>query len=215
MEALANGVCHFDGNKGGRTSLVVFLHGLIARNTTWQWTQERAILRQAKQFGFAAIVPRAPAVGPGGSGGFAWPDGAPDESVEGPLIQEWTDARRELEARMGHPFDDVFVVGFSSGAYFATSLAMRGRLDVDGYVLLAGARPPKNPPTEVKRRPPIFVGVSTEDRYSSPGARALGGSLAIWGWPSRIDEEPVGHMVSDLHMAKAIPYLRRAHPLAR
>ena len=33
------------------------------------------------------------------------------------------------------PFDEVFVVGFSNGAYYAGSLALRGKLDVAGYAV--------------------------------------------------------------------------------
>jgi predicted esterase len=57
-------------------------------------------------------------------------------------------------------------------------------------------------------RAPVFIGVSTRDHATAPGARALGKALAARGWAHRVDEEPVGHMVSDLHVAHAIRYLR-------
>jgi hypothetical protein len=56
VEALSDGLCHIDGgDRDGRRTLVIFLHGAIAKNTTWQWTQERALLRQARQSHFEAI----------------------------------------------------------------------------------------------------------------------------------------------------------------
>ena len=158
-EAVAEDVCFFDGNLPERRTLVIFLHGVIARNTTWQWTQERAIVRDARQFHFAAIMPRAPAVGPGGAGGFAWPGPRTDSAA---LVAPWRTAQDALEARAGRPFDEVFVVGFSSGAYFATALALRDQAKVDGYAVLAGGMP-MEPAKDVSHRAPIFIGVSKED----------------------------------------------------
>ena len=214
-EALPDSVCAFDGSAaapGGRTgsdrrTLVIFLHGLVPRDAGWQWTQQRAVLREARQFKFTAIMPRAPGVGPRAAAGYAWPGSTAAQPVEQELIDQWSRARRALEARAGRPFDEVFVLGFSSGAYFATSLALRGRLDVDGYVLVAGGSAThlaSDPP----RRPPVFIGVSTQDRATAPGARALGQLLGGRGWAHRVDEEPVGHMISDLHVAHALIYLR-------
>jgi predicted esterase len=211
MDPLADDVCHIEGTPApdGRRTLVIFLHGVIAKNTMWQWLQERGIARSAKQLHFEAIVPQAPRVGPKGAGGFAWPGGlgpskkGPDEDA---LLEGWAHARRMLEERSGRPFDEVYVVGFSSGAYFATSLALRARLDVDGYILLAGGSP--GSPGPDARPAPVFVGVCEQDHASAPEARQLGHLLLSHGWPARIDEQPVGHGVSDVHMAHALGWFR-------
>ena len=204
-------ICHIQGTPSadGRRTLVIFLHGVIAKNTTWQWLQERGIARSAKQLHFEVIAPQGSPVGVNGSGGFAWPGGGggSGESTEQQLLDGWKAARATLEARNGRPFDEVFVVGFSSGAYFASSLALRSKLDVQGYVVLAGGAA-RHTPSEGTRRVPVFVGVSAADRQTAPGARALGSVLASQRWPSRIDEQPVGHMVSDVHMAHALGWLR-------
>jgi len=213
MDPLTADVCHVAGTPApdGRRTLVIFLHGVIAKNTMWQWLQERGIARSAKQLHFEAIVPQAPRVGPNGAGGFAWPGLAARGAQKGPgeeeLLGEWTSARRMLEQRSGHPFDEVYVVGFSSGAYFATSLALRARLDVDGYVVLAGGSP--GAIHADARHTPVFVGVCARDAASAPEARELGSLLAARGWPARVDEQPVGHGVSDVHMAHALAWLRR------
>ena len=209
---LREDVCFVDGTREpkegeGKRTLVIYLHGLIAKKTTWQWTQERAIARQAKQFGFAAIVPQAPSIGKDGSAGFGWPTAAKSQGVEPDLIAGWESARRLLEERSGRTFDEVFVIGFSSGAYYGSSLALRGRLDVDGYALLAGGSPVTNP-VQGARRAPVFIGVAARDAGTAPGARTLGQSLARWGWPHKVDEQPVGHMSSDVHVGHALAYLR-------
>jgi predicted esterase len=205
-EALAGDICHVDHNEGDRRTLVVFLHGVVPRASTWQWTQQRAIVREARYFHFAAIMPRAPAVGPRGAGGFAWP-GAADADDDRARVDSWRQAQRLLETRAGRPFDEVFVVGFSSGAYYATSLALHDRAPADGYVLLAGGSV-AHADGDAHRHAPIFVGVSAKDRATAPAARALGRWLADRDWPHRVDEQPVGHMVSDLHVDRALAYLR-------
>jgi predicted esterase len=206
VEALSDGVCHVDGGqRGDRKTLVIFLHGMIAKDTTWQWTQERALLRQAKEAGFEAIFPRAPL----SESGYIWPGSmkAQDEAT-GDLVAGWRAARATLEERAGRPFDDVFVMGFSSGAYYASSLALRGLFDADGYAVFAGgaAYPPR--PSDKPHAVPVFVGVCADDRQTADDSRSVGAALAARGWPHRVDEERVGHMFSDVHVIHAASYLR-------
>jgi predicted esterase len=146
-------------------------------------------------------------VGPDGAAGFAWPGTVRGEPAHDPRIEEWTAAQRLLESRAGRPFDEVFVVGFSSGAYFATTLALGDRFHADGYALLAGGTA-SVVPGDVAHRAPIFVGVSARDRATAAASRALGRALASAGWPVRVDEQPIGHMVHDVHVAHALAYLR-------
>ncbi len=205
-------ICHIQGtpSPSGRHTLVIFLHGLIAKHTTWQWLQERGIARAARDLHFEVIVPQGPPVGVNGSGGFAWPGGGggpTGESSEQTVLDGWRAARATLEARNGRAFDEVFVVGFSSGAYFAASLALRSKLDVNGYVVLAGGSP-RHGTSEGTQRVPVFVGVCATDRQTAPGARALGSLLTSQRWPTRVDEQPVGHMVSDIHIAHALGWFR-------
>lgn len=197
---------------GERRTLVVFLHGVIAPKTTWQWTQERAMARAAKAFHVTVIMPQAPyaAKGPQGMGaGFAWPTAqAAQKEHEARILADLTRSRRELEARAGRPFDDVFVMGFSSGAYYAASLALRGAAHVDGYGLFAGGATLGGPTAAA--RAPIYVGVAAKDGTTAKGSRGLAASLAAWGWPHLKDERAIGHMFDDVFVGHALAYLRRA-----
>jgi predicted esterase len=208
FEALDDDVCHVGASpETGRRTLVIFLHGAIAKDTTWQWTQQRALARQAKQSHFEAIFPRAPL----GERGYLWPGSVTAQKEhEQALVEGWTAARRKLEAKSGRPFDDVFVMGFSSGAYFVSSLALRGRLDVDGYAVFAGGAAAHGPSAEAPHRPPVFVGVCSDDPQTAAHSRAFGGALAANGIPHRIDERHVGHMFADAHVAHAVAFLRGA-----
>ena len=205
-EGLSENVCAFDASDDAHRTLVIFLHGLVPRYAPWQWTQQRAVVRLAKTHHFAVLFPQGLKVGHGGAGGYAWPGVFNDQGRD--LVEGWAAARKALEARSGHAFDEVFVVGFSSGAYFAASVALKGRFAADGYAVLAGGGPTPSSPDA--SRAPIFVGVSGRDRHTAPAARELGHTLTVLGWPHKTDEERVGHMIADVHIAHALAYLRGA-----
>ncbi len=205
VETLPNGLCHIDGGqKDGKRTLVVFLHGMIARDVDWQWMQERALTRQAKQNKFEAVFARAPL----GPGGYIWPGTVGAETTEQDLIDGWTAARTFLEKRAGKPYDQVFLMGFSSGAYFTSNLALRGRVNFDGYAVFAGGA--GGQAADGAERKPVYVGVCADDKQTASHSRAFGGALAARGFPNRVDEQHVGHMFSDVHVSHAIEYLRGA-----
>ncbi len=211
LETLPNGLCHIDGGRrdDGRRTLVIFLHGMIAKDVDWQWLQERALTRQAKQSKFEAVFARAPLT----PGGFVWPGTvSSQETSEQDLIDGWNEARAFLEKRNGKPYDDVFLMGFSSGAYFVSALALRGRVKFDGYAVFAGGAGGLAS-AEVTTKAPVYVGVCADDKQTANHSRSFGGVLAARGWPNRVDEQRVGHMFSDVHVAHAVTYLRNAHKL--
>jgi predicted esterase len=168
--------------------------------------QERALARQARQSKFEAIFARAPL----GPSGYVWPGSlAAQTAAEQELIDEWDAARAFLEKRNGKAYDDVFLMGFSSGAYFVSALALRGRVKFDGYATFAGGAGGIAAP-DVAFKAPVFVGVCADDAQTAKHSRALGNALAVRGWPHRVDEQRVGHMFADVHVAHAVTYLRAA-----
>lgn len=229
VESLGQDTCYIDGRKGpgaakanGKRALVIFLHGVIGKHTDWSWTQERALLRQAKASGFEAIFPRAPDNGVA----YAWPGGAGAQAKhEDELIAGWTRAQKQLETRSGAHYDQVFVMGFSSGAYYVSSLVQRGRLalagapagkrtfrsalTVSGYAVFAGGAIAHQQPRQVPKAP-VYVGICGADKQTAPHSRGFAGELATRGFPVRAEEHHVGHMFSDPHVAHAIDFLRTA-----
>ncbi len=209
IEALPGDVCYLDGetSQGPRRTLVVFLHGAVAKGTTWQWNHMRGLARLAKGNHVDVLFPRSPPA----DVGYVWPGSLrAQEVVEQALIDEWTNAKRVLEQRAGR-YDEVFVMGFSSGAYFVSSLATRGRMDVDGYAVFAGGQAMGPRATPVERWSPVFVGVCSQDEGSAGHSRAFGAALAAYGIPRAVMEQPVGHGLSHVHFGSALRYLRRAN----
>jgi len=211
VSELSDHVCTFDGGPTaeGRRTLVVYLHGAYATSPGFAYLQQRAMALHAKRHSFTVLLPTSPRT----AGGFVWPTSqAAREEQEAKILAGLKRSRAELEKRHGK-FDETFVIGFSSGAYYSSSLALRGALDVDGYLVLAGgaawARPPQVGPDAVAtRRAPVFVGVSAADAQTRDHSRAFAGTLAELKWPFKVEERNAGHMVDWGFMAHGMEWLR-------
>jgi predicted esterase len=204
---LSDHVCFADGgaNEDGRHTLVVYLHGMLARTPGFQYLQQSAMALHAKRHHFTVILPTAP----GDASGYLWPTSQTAQKDQEPAILAGIrKARADVEKRVGHKFDETFVVGFSSGAYFGSSLAVRSALDVDGYIVLAGGSSWVKGDSATGKRAPIFVGVSAADPQTAAHSRSFGGALASMGWPVKVEERNAGHMVDWTFMAHGIAWLR-------
>ena len=215
LEVIQDRVCAItpEADSSNRT-LVIFLHSLVGVSSSWAWEQQRLMARMAKTYGLSALIPRGrPGFGPGRDPKvLAWPTAKElQDPHEAALLAEWTAAREELEKRKGK-FDRVLVFGFSNGAYYATSLALRGRLDVDGYGVFAGGSGGKYSrllAASAKRRVPIFIGYGTLDK-AHRDQRELGKLLHELRWPHRVKAERIGHTVSDSQIRGALRFLGAA-----
>lgn len=211
---LSDHVCFFDGGTppSGTRTLVVYLHGMLATTPGFQYVQQRALANEAKALNFTVLFPTSPQV----EGGYYWPTSRPAiDAQEKDVLAQIARARADVAARVGHPFDETFVVGFSSGAYYGSSLALRGALDVDGYIVLAGGSSWARPTKADRKRAPVFVGVSASDSQTAEHSRAFAGTLAALHWPYRVEERNVGHLVDWAFMAHGIAWLRGRAAKAR
>lgn len=209
VTTLSDRVCTFDGGLSpeGRRTLVIYLHGAYAETPGFAWLQQRALAFHAKRHGFTVLLPTSPK----GQVGYVWPTSqTAQEEQEASILAGIKRGRAELEKRAGKPFDEVFVIGFSSGAYYASSLALRSALDVDGYIILAGGASWVRPGALASgaKRAPVFVGVSAADPQTAGHSRSFAGSLASFHWPFRVEERNAGHMVDWTFMAHGLAWLR-------
>jgi predicted esterase len=208
---LSHHVCYFDGGvpADGRKTLVVYLHGSLAKTPGFFYMQQRAMALHAKRHNFTVVMPTSPSDG----FGYVWPTSQQaQKDQEAGVLAGIAKARKDIEAKVGHKFDETFVVGFSSGAYYGSSVAVRGVLDVDGYIVLAGGSSWVKSDAAKSKRAPIFVGVSAADPQTANHSRAFAGSLAAMGWPFKVEERNAGHMVDWTFMAHGIAWLRARSP---
>jgi predicted esterase len=211
VETIYGDTCYLDGRNESeagvdRRTLVIWLHGVIGKNTNWSHDHEKMLSRMAKASRIEVLFPKGILAGTV----YAWPGTAESQAEhEEALIEQWMIAKDILEKREHEPFDETFIFGFSSGAYFASSLALRGRVDVDGYAVFAGgqAMPAAAEPTT--HFAPVFVGICEDDPTGTAAhGRAFAGSLAAAGIPFRVSEEPIGHDLSETQFASALSFLR-------
>ncbi len=221
LPALAHDVCYHEPSHpdAQHRTLVIFLHGVVQPGTTWQWAQQTGIARAADQNGFTVIMPRARrGYGPGNMHDWwTWPTSvAAQHQVEDDVVSEWMQAKQTLEARAGRPFDRVYVFGFSSGAYYGASLALRGRLEVDGYAVFAGGSAPDGAPrwaAHVRPRPPIYVGYGEKDATAKRDTRRLANALRALHWPHRyVGHRNVGHSMTDSQIREALALFESRSP---
>ncbi|AUX46670.1 uncharacterized protein SOCE26_081770 [Sorangium cellulosum] len=215
LESLPGEACAFlpARQAPGPRVLVIFLHGVVQPDSGWQWAQQRGAARAGARHGVAVLMPRGRrGIGPKGMEDFwCWPTAtAAQQAHEDVLLAEWEAARAALEQRAGGRFERVLVFGFSNGAYYATSLAMRGRLPVDGYAAFAGgsgARYLERAGAQARRRVPLFVGWGGKD----PAHRdqvALAKMLRRLKWPSKALGKPrAGHAMTDDQVDQALRFL--------
>ena len=219
VERLSDEICHFSPRPAGDAAprtLVIYLHGVIQASSTWQHTQQRALVRHAKVHGFSVLLPRGRrGIGPKGMRDWwTWPTSVrAQQQVEDELIHEWMQARALLEQRNGRAFDAVYVFGFSNGAYYASALALRGKLDVDGYAVFAGGSAGylERHARQTGERPPIYVGYGDQDRTARHDCQRLGAALRSLGWPYRMKGRPrVGHTITDTMVSEALAFFGRS-----
>lgn len=215
LDTIGDSVCFVPAPKseaaGTPKTLVIFLHSLVGATGSFRWDQQRLMARMAQTYGLTAIMPRGrPALGPGRDPNvIAWPTSTElQERYETELIAEWMAAKEEAERRLGK-FDKVLVFGFSNGAYYATSLALRGKLDVDGYAVFAGGSGGKYSrllAEHAPRKVPIFVGYGTKDP-DHRHQQDLVSMLSDLDWKHRAKGDRIGHTVSDAQVRGALAFL--------
>jgi predicted esterase len=215
LTALGEHTCFFEPERAPKPPsnrvLVIFLHGLVGDGSSWQWEQQRLMARTAAAYGFSALMPRGRlGIGPGRDPAvLAWPNSAhAQQAVESEVLAELSRTRRAVELQRG-TFDKVLVFGFSNGAYYAASLALRGKLAVDGYGVFAGGsgnRYDELLAAKAERRVPIFVGYGTRDP-DHRRQKQLAALLRRQGWPHRAKAANVGHTVTDAQIRGALAFL--------
>lgn len=210
-EALPSEVCWLDGRSGGeRHTLVIWLHGIIGKTTNWSHDHEKMLSRLAKTSKIEILFPRAPLSEHDAA--YEWP-GTPESQAanEEALIAQWMNAKAILEKREGKRFDETFLFGFSSGAYFASSLALRGRADVDGYAVFAGGQAMPAATAPATHFAPVFVGICADDPTGTAAHGLAFASSLPATIPHTVNEAAIGHDLSEAQFASALAYLRKQH----
>jgi len=200
------------------SKLLVYLHGIVPpeKTSSLKSNLQKVVSSAARRGRVALILPRgvqglAPRSQPRWWG---WPTGEPAYTREvAALTARFHEARKKLEKASGVEFTSVYLAGSSSGAYFATLLALHGDFAADGYAALSGGAPLKAAPAQKLTSRPFYIGYGEHDSVG-PNARALGEQLRSGGWPVHLAAHPVGHGAREVYFDEAFAFwdIRRGAP---
>lgn len=201
----------------GPPPLLVYLHGIVppTPRSPQKEKVELAVLHAAMRAGAAALVPRGMrGIGPSGAHDWwAWPtEPAAHANYAARLVAKWADARRRLEALAGVAFTRTYLAGSSNGAYFLTTLALRGDLDrlgfpIDGFGAMSGGSAGGRVASSLAARPrPFYVGYGAYDESTKASAHALTELLERAKWPTRSAEHPFGHGAREEYLDEAFAF---------
>lgn len=198
--------------------LLVYLHGIIppVPDSQQQRKVEMTVLHACTRAGIAAIVPRGRrGLGPPfARDWWGWPTSAAGAAKLGPaLITRWADAKRELEAIAGAPFDRTYLAGSSSGAYLIAALAIHGDVPspvfpIDGFATITGGAAGADAAARLAQLSPrpFYDGYGTYDEKTNIGVHALLAALETAHWPVLAAPHPLGHGTNEVYLDEAFAF---------
>lgn len=200
--------------QGPPSSLLIYLSGIVPPGPpgALQANMQQVVARAALRAQAAVIMPRGRVgLGPAATRSWwGWPTSKADVDRFAPeMVRGWLAARDRLAAHVGAAFPQTFLAGSSSGAYFLSSLAVRGALEVDGFAATAGGGASPSALASATRKPPFYLGFGSGDPAASR-LRDFGKALLRAGWPSLAREHPGGHGAREVYLDEAFAFWSEA-----
>jgi predicted esterase len=188
--------------------LIVYLHGRYARDASAnEVDRQRRLGDHATARGFAvlALRGRLGGCGPGMSAWYCWPTSANPPAAGATVVAGWRRAIAEAQARTGAR--QLFLLGFSSGGYFAGIVASHGLLEVDAVAVAhAGPVEPVHP---VASTPPVLL-LSADSDMSQRDMIRFDQALGREHWAHDCYARPGGHELADSDIDAALTFFARA-----
>jgi predicted esterase len=189
---------------------LVYLHGIVppTPSSAQKTNVETVVQNCARRAGIVAIVPRgikglSPSATPGW---YGWPTTMPsyDRHVK-ELVAEIEAKQKKMEEWLGVSFERRYVMGSSSGAYFAALLALRGGMKADGFAFLSGGAGQKSAELATLPKTPVYVGYGKHDTVG-PAAERLADVFESAGFPVRVAPHAVSHGAKEVYIDEAIAF---------
>jgi predicted esterase len=218
FRGLDEGCCFVLPDAPART-LLIYFHGIVppGAESVQKTHVESVVAKAARRAGVAALLPRGKkGLAPKGRDGwYGWPTTEASYREHAPaLLALLKDRQDKLAQRNGVPFTRVYVAGSSSGAYFATQVAIHGGIAAHGFGAMSGGAAVSTEGLDRIAPRPFYVGFGKYDPSSREGAAGLGAMLRRLGWPVRIAEHPVDHGAREIYLDEAFAFWREQEPAA-
>jgi dienelactone hydrolase len=191
--------------------LLIYLHGVYEQDhPDEELDRQRRVAARATSRGFAVLALRGglAACHPGVAdfaARFCWPSNeqVADRALE--FVDGWSTALSAAEKSVGR--GPRFVLGFSSGGYFAALLAARGLFTADVFVVAHGG--PVEPIHGRDGGPPLLL-LSADDDVAQGDMVRLDDELTREGWPHDHRARDGAHGLTDSDIDVALAFATRA-----
>jgi dienelactone hydrolase len=187
--------------------LVVYLHGMYDQATPQdELDRQRRVAARATAAGYAVLALRSSLAAchpdlPEYATRYCWPSNEKVADRAAAFVDGWNEAMRAAEGRVGQ--GPRFVLGFSSGGYFAGLLAVRALFPGDAFVVAHAG--PVEPVKPYGRKAPILL-LSADDDVSQDGMVKLDAELSREVWPHAHAARGGGHALTDWDIESALTF---------
>lgn len=211
LEPIAGGGClamPHDARRRGPVPLVVYLHGRYSPETAPQEMARQArVASLGTKRGFAVLALRGrqgQCSDPSLASFWCWPSNERSASDAPRYVDEWATPLRVAERRAGR--GRRLLLGFSSGAYFATIVATRGLHPFDAVAIAHGG--PVEPTAASAAMPPLVL-LTADDDPSNEEMLRLDDELRRVRWPHHVFAREGGHELPDADVEAALTFFAR------
>jgi predicted esterase len=210
FEPMAGGGCFAGSPSGHPQRLVVYLHGRYPSDAAAEELDRQSrVARRANSQGFAVLALRSPpaiCTAPELADWFCWPTSERNADAGAEIVQAWN--KPLVAARERARSRERFLLGFSSGGYFAGLIASRALLDVDGVVVAHGG--PVEPVHALGPKVPLLL-LSADDDVAQDDMIRLDAELTRDGWAHDSYARSGGHALTNEDIDAALTFFSRAH----
>jgi dienelactone hydrolase len=195
--------------------LVLYLHGVYDRATpTEELERQHRVAAHGTSRGYAVLALRStegachPSL-PTYATRYCWPSNEEVADRAGSFVDGWQVVMGAAEQRVGK--GPRYVLGFSSGGFFAVLLAVRGLYPADAFVVAHAG--PVEPVKAMGSKAPILL-LSADDDISQEGMVRLDDELSRENWPHEHSARSGGHALTDSDIDAALGFFGqvRAEP---
>jgi dienelactone hydrolase len=187
--------------------LVLYFHGIYDSATpTEELERQHRVAAHGTARGYAVLALRSsegachPSL-PAYATRYCWPSNEEVADRAGTFVDGWQVVMGATEQRVGK--GPRYVLGFSSGGFFAVLLAVRGLYPADAFVVAHAG--PVEPVKALGKKAPILL-LSADDDMSQEGMVRLDDELSREQWPHQHSARSGGHALTDWDIDAALGF---------
>jgi predicted esterase len=213
LTPIAGGGCFAAPTSAARPAepvpLVVYLHGRYSPATVAEEHARQArVATLATKRGFAVLALRGKqgqCTDPSLSDFWCWPSNEKNAADGAAFVVSWAPAIADAERRLGAHGRRV-LLGFSSGAYFATLIATRALHPFDAIAIAHGG--PVAPTAAAGAKIPLLLETADDDPSNEEMIR-LSDELKKIEWPHHVFAREGGHELPETDVEMALTFFTR------